>query len=383
MNLLLLNYGQADNNSACHILGHARALAARGHDVYVCVAKSVADDVFESQDGFRMASQKTTLKHGPRFADGRKADVLHAWTPRETIRQLVAKFSAAWGFRALVIHLEDNETAIFERFTGRSVAEASKEDQEWPKGLIHPLRHRAFLESAQGITLVHRCLEPLVPAPLLRHELVPVMDFDFFSNGDRSARLRDELGIASASHVIAFNGNDHAAAAMDNRQLYDAVELLVERGRDVVFVRTGHVLPANYEGLQFRPGPRCIELGFIERSRVPEVMRLADVVIQPGDADAFNSFRLPAKVPEYLSMSKTLVMGAANLGLELSAGGAGCVLPRMTPAAMAEAAGQLLDDPARAAALGARGHQFARKRFAEDTVIPGLESFYRECLRHA
>ncbi|OAI56302.1 hypothetical protein AYO49_04580 [Verrucomicrobiaceae bacterium SCGC AG-212-N21] len=382
MNILLLNYGEADNNSACHILGHARALAARGHDVCVCVAKSVADDVFEPQEGFLMASQKTVLKHGPHFADGRKADVLHAWTPRETIRQFVAKFSAAWGFRALVIHLEDNEAAIFERFTGRSVAEASKEDQEWPKGLIHPLRHHAFLESAQGVTLVHRCLEPLVSPNLPRKELVPVMDFAFFSDGDRSALLRSQMGISPAANVIAFNGNDHAAAAMDIRQLYDAVELLVERGRDVVFLRTGHVLPANYEGLQLRPGPRCIELGFIERARVPEVMRLADVVIQPGDADAFNSFRLPAKVPEYLAMGKPLVMGAANLGHELSAAGAGCVLPRMSPGAMAEAAGQLLDDPARAAALGARGHQFARRRFAEDAVTPELESFYQECLRH-
>jgi glycosyltransferase involved in cell wall biosynthesis len=380
MNILLFNYGQADNNSAYHILGHARGLAASGHDVCVGVAKSLPDGIYEAGHGYRLASHRTVLKLGPQFADGRPADVLHTWTPRETVRQFVARYAEAWGFRSLVIHLEDNEAAIFERFTGRSVEEAAIEEQEWPKGLIHPTRHRDFLHGAQGVTLVHQCLDALVPANLPRHELVPVIDFEFFTNGDTSSALRAELRIPPEARVIVFNGNDHAAAAMDIRQLYEAMELLVERGRDVVFVRTGHVLPANYEGLQFRPGPRCIELGFVDRARVPEVMRMADVVIQPGDADAFNTFRLPAKVPEYLSMGKPLIMGSANLGIELADATAARVLPHTSPTAMADAASQLLDDVMAAKALGSCGHAFARRRFSADAVIPGLELFYERCL---
>jgi glycosyltransferase involved in cell wall biosynthesis len=296
------------------------------------------------------------------------------------VRQFVVKFADVWGFRALVIHLEDNEVAIFERFTGQSVEEAALAGQEWPKGIIHPARYRAFLESAQGITLVHRCLEPLAPSPVPRHELVPVMDFEFFANGARDGALSARLGIPHTTSIVAFNGNDHAAVALDIRQLHEAVELLIERGRDIVLVRTGHVLPANYEGLQFRPGPRCIELGFIERSLVPEVMRLADVVIQPGDADAFNSFRLPAKVPEYLSMSKPLIIGTCNIGTELAEAGAALVLPLMSPHAMADAAESLLDRPDEAAAKGAAGREFSHRRFRKEDVIPALEAFYDRCL---
>jgi len=380
MNILFLNYGQADNNSACHILGFARALAARGHDVCVCVAKSVPEGVFETREGYRLAAQRTVLKWGPGFADGGRAEVLHAWTPRESVRLFVEKFAHAWGYRALVIHLEDNEAEIFERFTGSPLEEALVTEQEWPKSLIHPRRHRAFLESAQGITLVHHCLEPLAPASLARRELVPVIDFEFFSDVGRSEALRGDLGIPPCARVIGFNGNDHAAAALDIRQLYEAVELLVERGRDVVFVRTGHVLPANYDGLQFRPGPRCIEMGFIGRARVPEVMRLADVVIQPGDADAFNAHRLPAKIPEYLSMGKPLIMGAANIGIELDAASAARVLPRTTPSAMADAAEELFEDGATAKLLGARAREFALDRFSEQAVVPALEHFYERCL---
>jgi hypothetical protein len=380
MNLLLLNYGQADNNSACHIFGHARAMAARGHDTCVSVAKSVPDGVFEPRDGFRLASQRTVLKSGPRFADGGPADILHAWTPRETVREFVDKYRGAWGCRALIIHLEDNETAIFERFTGRAMDAAAAEEIEWPKGLIHPVRHRSFLSSANGVTMVHRCLASLAPAELPRHELVPVMDFEFFASRDGSVPLRRALGISPASHVIAFNGNDHAAAALDIRQLYETVDILIERGRDVTFLRTGHVQPANYDGLQFRPGARCVEMGFIDRARVPEIMSLADVVIQPGDADAFNAFRLPAKVPEYLSMSKPLIMGAANIGIELHAASAALVLPRTRPTDMADAVEQLLRAPDYAREIGTRAREFALRRFNECTVAPALEAFYQTCL---
>ncbi|HSI62057.1 MAG TPA: glycosyltransferase [Candidatus Saccharimonadia bacterium] len=380
MNILFANYGQSDNNSAYHIAGFASGLAARGHDVCVAVAKSVPDGKVEQVDGFRLVSHRTALKTGVTFADGRPADVLHVWTPRETMRQFANAHATAWGHSALIVHLEDNEEAIFERFTGCSLEKACTLDEPWPKGLIHPRLYRGFLDSAKGVTMVHRCLESLAPAGLPKQEIVPVMDFRFFSNGPRNESFRRELGLASTTRVVVFNGNDHAAAALDIRQLYEAVDLLIEGGMDLAFVRTGHVLPANYDGLHFRPGARCHELGFVERDRVPEIMRLADVAVQPGDGDYFNAHRLPAKVPEYLAMGKPLVMGETNIGRELAGAKAALILPGMSPQQMAEAVARLLNSPEEAAAMGARGREFARNRFSREAVIPLLESFYRSCL---
>ncbi|WP_113959355.1 glycosyltransferase [Roseimicrobium gellanilyticum] len=380
MNILFANYGQSDNNSAYHIVGFASGLAARGHDVCVAVAKSVPDGQFESVGGFRMASHRTALKTGFTFADGRSADVLHVWTPRETMRLFASAHAAAWGHASLVVHLEDNEEAIFERFTGCSLEKACTLDEPWPKGLIHPVHYRGFLKSAQGVTMVHRCLEPLVPSELPRQEIVPVMDFRFFTNGGESHALRRELGIAPTTRVVVFNGNDHAAAALDIRQLYEAVDLLIEEGMDLAFVRTGHVLPANYDGLHFRPGSRCHELGFVERGMVPEIMSLADVAVQPGDGDYFNAHRLPAKVPEYLAMGKPLVMGETNIGRELAAADAALILPGMSPRQMADAIARLLNAPTETAAMAVRGREFARSRFSRDAVIPLLERFYQKCL---
>lgn len=381
MNLLFLNYGQADNNSAYHILGHARRLAARGHDVCVAVAKSVPDGKFESREGFRLASHHTVLKMGPGFANGAGPDILHAWTPRENVRLFAERFHQTWGRCTTLIHLEDNEEAIFERFTGLTLAQADAEIREWPKGLIHPQRFRSFLGSADGVTMVHRCLGPLVPESMRTLEIVPIMDFSFFANGVGCARLRSRLEIPPDARVIMFNGNDHAANVRDMRALYDAVELLIKRGMNVVFVRTGEIQESNYEGLRFRSSNRCIELGYIERSAVPEMMRLADIVIQPGDADEFNSYRLPAKVPEYLSMGIPLLMSSANIGLELAEASAARVLPSMTPSAIAEAVEVLLSDKQHSEALSRRGREFAFERFHGNTVTPALEAFYEDCIQ--
>ncbi|MCE9519624.1 MAG: glycosyltransferase [Verrucomicrobia bacterium] len=380
MNIVFANYGEAHNNSAGHIFGFAKGLAARGHDAVVAVAKPVADGEFAPRAGFRIVSHRALLKSGPGFQNGRRADVLHVWTPRENVRRFAMEFLGNWGSNALIIHLEDNEEAIFHRFTGSTIAQASTKAIEWPKGLIHPLHHREFMAAAAGFTLVHECLRTLVPQGAPAQEVVPVIDGDFFSPGVSDMALRASLDLHKNTQVIVYNGNDHAAAASDIRLLYDAVELLIERGRDVALVRTGHVLPTSYDGLQFRPGSRCVELGFIDLERVPAVMRLADVVVQPGDADTFNSYRLPAKVPEYLSMGKPLIAGAGNIGSELAKHACAIVLPHMTPHSIADTATWLFDHPVEAAAIGARGREFAQNRFSEIVVIPILEDYYAKLL---
>lgn len=380
VNVLFANYGQSDNNSAYHIAGFASGLAARGHDVCVTVVKSVPDGTVQSIDGYRLASHRTVLKTGVTFADGRPADVLHVWTPRECMRQFAEKHAAARGHGALVIHIEDNEEAIFERFTGHSVEEARTLDEPWSKGLIHPLHYWDFLSSASGVTMVHQCLDPLAPADLPRQEIVPIMNFGFFSSGPRNESLRRELGFEPSTRLVIFNGNDHPATARDIRQLYEAMDLLLERGMDVAFLRTGHVLPEIYDGIRFRPGPRCRELGFVERTQVPELIRLADIAVQPGDGDCFNAHRLPAKVPEYLAMGKPLVMGRANIGSELADADAAMVLPQMSPVHMADAIASLLNAPDEASAMASRGREFARRRFSREAVIPALEAFYHSCL---
>lgn len=384
MNVVFVNFGQSDNNSAYHIQGFARGLAARGHDVVVAAVKAAPDGEYPARDGHRLVSHRTALRLGVPFADGNGADILHVWTPREITRLFAHIYAEVWGPVALVVHQEDNEEAIFERYTGRTVEEAAREfddDRDWSRGLIHPRRHREFVAAAQGVTAVHRCLEPLMAPGQRWIELPPAIDFEFFSPGPADPELREEWFPITIPRALAtYNGNDHPAAMWDVRRLYEAFDLLLEDGLDIGLLRTGHTLRNAYDGVYCLSGDRYRELGFVDRDFLPKILRNIDFAIQPGDDDPFNACRLPAKVPEYLAMGVPLIAGRANIGRELEAADAAIVLDRTTPANLADAAEWLTEHPAEAAEMAGRARRFARRRFGAETILPALEAFYRECL---
>ena len=128
MNLLFVNYGDFTTNSLNHIGGFANTLSAAGHACAVAVPgeletlRHVADPLFIPVTHAGAAARPGL------FPDGRPADVIHAWTPREGVRKCVLAYQravvAAGGTPArLVIHLEDNEHFLLERYTGRTLAQ--------------------------------------------------------------------------------------------------------------------------------------------------------------------------------------------------------------------------------------------------------------------
>ena len=44
--------------------------------------------------------------------------------------------------------------------------------------------------------------------------------------------------------------------------------------------------------------------GFVPKARLPRLLALADVLVQPGRAGAFNDYRLPSKLPEFLAAKR-------------------------------------------------------------------------------
>ena len=381
LNLLLINHSALETNSAYHVLGHAQALAAAGHEVCAGMSKLQGLTPFDIGPRLRVTRHRDLLEHGGGFRDGRQADIIHVWTPREHVRQFTEAYRARHGAGTLIVHLEDPEAVVFERYTGHSLKEAQAVPQPWPSGLISPAHGEAFLNSAAGYTVVHSCLQSEVPAGRRWLELVPVLDSAFFDPQQDTQSLRAELGLSDRTPVVAFHGNDHPAVAADLRCLYEAMERLFRNGWNGVFLRTGHVDPERYRDLSFRSDPRCLELGFVERHRMPALIAIASVVVQPGMADDFNAHRLPAKIPEYLLMGRPLVMGRTNIAQELLAHEAIKIVETPSPIALADALLDLLNNPEEASHMGQRGRKFALERFSAAKVTPPLESFYQECLR--
>ena len=106
MNLLFVNYGDFTTNSLNHIAGFAAILRAAGHDCVVAVPGNLDSLNAIPNPQFRAASYEQLLKNPALFQNGRPADIVHAWTPREGVRRFLIGYRRLAQSR-VIIHLED------------------------------------------------------------------------------------------------------------------------------------------------------------------------------------------------------------------------------------------------------------------------------------
>lgn len=393
MKVIFVNYGTFDSNSGSHVANFANHLSDAGHVVGV-----FADGPLEGADDFGprrfTALPRALLDQDIQAAlafDGVAAapddTIVHAWTPREIVRRPVEKL-AGLGLK-YVVHLEDNEQVISSAGLNRdwpalSAMRMLDLDAVVPLSLSHPLRYPTFLARGAGVTAIVPPLLSFAPGDAATHVLPPGVDVGDFEKplppAERKA-LRESLGIGPKTKVLVYHGNMHAANAAEVFSLYVAVEILRRRGHDVVLVRTGRDYNDGFDvSYQKLRGVVSIELGFVPRAYLLKVLKLADLMIQPGRPDDFNLYRLPSKLPEFLALGKPVLLPRANLGLVLEDGVEAVVLDRGDATEIADKAGPLLNDAKRAKAIGAAGRAFVRDRMNWRANAEGLARFYQGIL---
>ena len=90
MNILFVLYGDLTSNSANPLALYARELAARGHSCAVAIPDNLESLSEHANPAFRPLLYAAALNNPDAvFPDGRPADVIHAWTPRENVRRFV------------------------------------------------------------------------------------------------------------------------------------------------------------------------------------------------------------------------------------------------------------------------------------------------------
>src|ERR1035437_6857698 len=218
----------------------------------------------------------------------------------------------------VLIHLEDNEHFLLEAYTGKNFADlctSSAHDLEgWlVDGLPHPLRHESFLRVADGVTHIVEQLRDFVPAGIPTQLLPPGVDFSLYKPQAADATLRADLGLRAGERVLVFTGSNTFANEPEMRELYVAVALLNQRGTSTRLVRTGFNSPTFLAGLAEDLKRHVLDLGFVEKAKLPKLLALADVLVQPGRPGAFNDYRLPSKLPEFLAMGKPVVLPPTNI----------------------------------------------------------------------
>jgi glycosyltransferase involved in cell wall biosynthesis len=384
MNILFINYHSFASNSAIHIFHLANALTDLGEHCAVCVTRGQCGAGVIGTPRFVSLTYLQALRRGATFPDGRGPDIIHAWTPRECVRWVTTRLARRHQCPFLV-HLEDNEETILARRLGRPYNAI----QRMPgllltarvgRYLSHPARYRQFLDQSAGVTILIDRLEEFVPAGHPSLLFWPACEADLLHQTTPPAALRERLHLADEDLVVFYPGNITRANAGEVEQLYLAITRLNERGVPARLIHTGMVDEAKFvQRLGLNPD-WFHELGFVPRTELGSLYGAADVLVQPGRADAFNEYRFPAKLPEFLATGKPVLLPRTNLGHHLTDGENAVLLTDGTSVEIAGHLQALWQDPARRRRIGAAGQTFAQAHFSWDISARKLRAFYAEIL---
>ena len=382
MNILFANYGDFTTNSLNHIGGFANTLCARGHACVVAVPAGRETLAAIPGPLFVPATFAEVLAKPRLFPDGRPADILHAWTPREAVRKFVLAYQRLLPHPArVIVHLEDNEEYLIEQFTGKSLAELRAAGPAelatlLVDGLPHPWRHQNLLGVADGVTVIIESLRKFVPSyePVLL--LPPGVDFAQYHPQPADRALRQQLGLRPEEKVLVFTGGTTFANEAELRELFVAVALLNQSGTPTRLVRTGIDTPGFLASLGFDYKALVLDLGFVDKALLPRLLALADVLVQPGRAGPFNDYRLPSKLPEFLASGRPVILPATNIAAQMKDGREALLLKTGTPEEIVQLCQRVFGDPALAKQLSAAGAAFARRHFDLATHTTSLEKFY-------
>ena len=386
MNILFVNYGDFTSNSLNHIGGFARELSDKGHACAVAVPSGKESLSVIPHPCFVATLFGEALQSPELFPDGRGADIIHAWTPREVVRRFVIAYQKAAKKAAhLVIHLEDNEEFLMESYSGKSIAELRKLtgaeiDAALSDRLSNPIRYKTFLELADAGTVIVDRLGEFLPASLPRSLLQPGLEPHRAGPVQAHPGARAELGLEAAERVIVYTGSNTFANEADILELYRAVARLNKRGIRTRLVRTGFNRPVFQEALTAELKAHVIDLGFIESGRLPGLLSVADVLVQPGHPGPFDDYRLPSKLPEFLASGRPVVLPKANIALHMKDGVEALFLKTGKADDIADCCERIFKDPHLSQRLGRAGADFAARHFSLAANGAGLLALYERLL---
>ena len=383
MRALFIYFGPFDVNSGIQAYHFGNELTDLGWEVTIAAlgdpdrAKAVGEPRFECISHDDLDRKLEGMRRDP------KETVVIGWTPRERVRLMVMDAARRLGV-PYTIHLEDNEELLIESATGRSLAELQRlplkqQDSLVPTDLIHPTRHREFLDGAAGITVITEALDEFNRADRPHRVVRPGIDLERF-RPDLEPPSREELGLSEEDFVLVYHGIIHYANQHDMLSLYLAVKLLQRRGHRVRLLRLGHTEFGGPDPRAFRAlGDGVIELGPTPWRDIPAYLAVADAFVQPGPPDDFNRYRLPSKLPEFLAMGRPVILPHCNIGNDLTHGENALLLEQGNAMEIVVRIEELLADRDLAVRLGDGARRFAAENLSWRANASGLADFLTEC----
>lgn len=359
---VFVSYGTFDCNSAGHIAGFASELAEAGLQVAVCAREPVEKAYAFGAPAFAFFSLKDLIADPAAVVgfDGAldaASTVLIGWTPRKSVRRALSRAAARTG-APYIVHFEDNEDHLAELRTAETGETALQEDRA---------ERQRLLAGAMGATVIEPRLKEILPEGLPALVLEPGVDLDGLAEPlppHRRASLLKAVGAPPEAKAIVYPGNIHRANAGEMAELYKAMKRLRDAGRDLVLIKTGKDDVRLFDTLGFGPEEAgIIDAGLVERPFLLDLVKCADLFVQPGAPGPFNDYRLPSKLPEFMAVGRPIVLPRTNVGLRLKDGAEALLLDTGEAEEIAAKVDAILGDPALAARIGRAGQAFARKTY--------------------
>jgi glycosyltransferase involved in cell wall biosynthesis len=386
MNVLFVNYYDFTSNSAVHIFNFANELERLGISCAVAVPGNKKSVKSLGKPLFRVLDFENARARGVPFDGDQAPTLIHAWTPRENVRALTEELVGRYGW-PYVVHLEDNEDVITAQHLGIPVDTLRSLPTEAltgrvPPTLSHPHLWRGLVKGSAGVSVIIDRLLEFKPQRLPGEVVWPGLDGDLFTARPPDERLKRRLELKNEEFVTVYHGNSHSTNASEIRNLYLAVEAVNRHGIPLRLIRLGRDFVDFLGSERSMVERHVISGGFVARRKLGSYLSLADVLIQPGGPDAFNNYRLPAKLPEYLSTGRPVILPAANIGLYLRDGENCLLLKEGSPQEIAGCVECLLDDPLLRERIGTAGRSFARENFSWPRSATRLMHLYEHALHH-
>lgn len=380
MKVLFINFNQLDSNSGIHIFNLANHLTGLGVQCLVCTNRKD-----KPVDIYGVKFETITMEDLLSDSFQTKIDLIHVWTPREVVREVTERLLLKYQV-PYIVHLEDNEEHLVESILKINIKYLVLLPNFVLNILIqphmsHPIRYKNFLSNATGITIINENLIKFCPPNIPTELIWAGYQEDLLWSKPKDIDLKHSLGIGDDEFVIPYTGNVHRVNYIEVTELYRAIEILYLRGYPVKLIRTGtdyiSFLDKKQQNLKKK---YCVELGQVSRDNLPALLSIADVLVQPGKPDAFNNYRFPSKLPEYLASGKPVILPKTNIGLHLKNYEECLFLEDGSASDIAQKLELLFSDLNLRNKIGLGGRRFAEQHLKWGNHAQKLYSFYKKII---
>jgi glycogen(starch) synthase len=189
-----------------------------------------------------------------------------------------------------------------------------------------------------------------------------------------AGRFRERFGLPPESPVVTFVG--HKTAGKGALYLLEACQALLDERPDLTFALAGEPTPAFRQRYQALPGTvrsRVLDLRLPEQEK-HDLLAASSALVLPSRDDSFGIVLLEA----WLHGKPVVGANAGGIPDVIQEGETGLLVPYGDAVALARAIAWLLEHPAEAAQMGARGQERTLARWTWDAVYERVWAVYRQ-----